>query len=298
MITIKQLTYALAVEKTLHFRKAAEACNVSQSAFSTALSEMEKQLGFQVFERDNKKVLVTPLGKEMLNKAKAIKIQLDDLHLLGDMASEPLSSQLSIGVIPTISSFLFPLVLPNLQKNYPKLQINILEEQSHVLVDKVRQGDIDTAILALPFNTEGLLSFQFWQENFYWVVHKDHPLIQKQQVKVSEINLTELMLLSDGHCLKDHALSVCHLNEPLYKGVNATSLNTLVQLVSNKIGTTLVPEMALEQLVYINPNLKAICLDEQGPHREIVIIVRPNYPLLSNIELLINNLKEALNNKS
>ncbi len=289
MITFKQLSYALAVEQTLNFRKAADNCNISQSAFSTAIAEMEKQLGFQVFERNNKQVLITTLGREVLNQAKLIKLQIDDLQRLGNLHQQPLTTPLSIGMIPTIGPYLLPIILPSLQTRYPELALSIFEEQSHILVDKVKQGELDTAILALPFEIEGLLAFKFWQENFYWITHIDDKLASHTTIKADEIETKKLMLLNEGHCLKDHALAVCHLNAPPTSAhsLSATSLATLVQLVAGKMGSTLVPEIALSQLVDNNPMLIKIPLAETGPHRELVFIVRPNYPATHNIELLI-----------
>ncbi|MEM7016004.1 MAG: LysR substrate-binding domain-containing protein [Pseudomonadota bacterium] len=292
---MRQLNYALAVEKTLHFKKAAEACAISQSALSTALTEMEKQLGFQVFERDNKKVLITPLGKEVLAKAQAIKLQMDDLYKLADAQKSPLSYPMSIGIIPTIGPYLLPIILPALNKHYPGLQLNIVEEQSHVLLDKVRRGDIDTAILALPYDCEGLLSFSFWQEDFYWVAHQAHSDTQRQEITADELDYAELMLLEDGHCLKDHISAVCRLSEGGTHSLSATSLSTLVHLVAGKIGTTLVPEIALDQLVSHNALLSKVHLNEPGPHRELAFIVRPNYSALNNIEHLIKLFKNELN---
>ncbi|NNG12062.1 MAG: LysR family transcriptional regulator, partial [Halobacteria archaeon] len=130
MISLKQIHYALAVERHLHFRKAAEECNISQSALSTALSEMEKQLGFQIFERDSRKVLVTPLGKQVLQRARSIELQMQDLNKLAESQREPLSTPLSLGVIPTIGPYLLPRVLPALENQYPHLQLHILEDQS------------------------------------------------------------------------------------------------------------------------------------------------------------------------
>ena len=150
MISIKQLTYALAVEKTLHFKKAAELSNISQSALSTALHELEKQLGLQIFERDNKKVLVTPVGKRVLEKARDIMLQVEDLQHLADSQRAPLSFPMTIGAIPTICPYLLPRIFPLLNQRYPDGHLNIVEEQSHVLVDMVARGEIDTAILALP----------------------------------------------------------------------------------------------------------------------------------------------------
>ena len=163
MISTKQLLYALAVEKHLHFRKAAQQCNISQSALSTALHELESQLGLQIFERDNRKVLVTPLGREVLARARSIIVQVEELERLADSQKQPLSFPMSVGVIPTIAPYLLPRILPAINREYPQSQLNIVEEQSHVLVDMVRTGAIDTAILALPFDCEGLLSMEFWQ---------------------------------------------------------------------------------------------------------------------------------------
>ena len=150
MISTKQLIYALAVEKNLHFKSAAEQCHISQSALSTALNELEKQLGLKIFERDNKKVLVTPVGREILDRARSIITQVDDLQHLADSQKPPLSFPVTVGVIPTIAPFLLPKLLPLINSRYPTAQLNIIEDQSHVLVEKVKSGEIDTAILALP----------------------------------------------------------------------------------------------------------------------------------------------------
>lgn len=294
MISLKQLNYALAIEKHLHFKRASEACSVSQSALSTALNELEKQLGFQIFERDNKKVLVTPIGRQVLIKAQSIKLQLDDLYKLADAQRNELSYPMSIGIIPTIAPYLLPIVLPELTKQYPQLELRIIEEQSHVLVDKVRRGEIDTAILALPYACDGLLTFEFWEENFYWITHRDEMQSGCTEITADELEQSKLMLLQDGHCLKDQALSVCKFPSDAQHSVGATSLNTLIQLVAGKLGTTLVPEMALEQLVENNPLLRHVQLSEPGPHRRIAFIVRPNYSGVDNIELLMAQFRHSL----
>jgi len=294
MISLKQLTYALAVEKHLHFKRAAESCSVSQSALSTALNELEKQLGLQIFERDNKKVLVTPIGRQVLKKAQRIKLQLDDLYKLADAQRSELSYPMSIGIIPTIAPYLLPIVLPELTRQYPQLELNIVEEQSHILVDKVRRGEIDTAILALPFACDGLLTFEFWQEDFYWITHRDEMQPDCTEITADKLEQSKLMLLQDGHCLKDQALSACKLPNDAQHSVDATSLNTLIQLVASKLGTTLVPEMALAQLIENNSFLSQAHLNEPGPHRRIAFIVRPNYAGVNNIERLMAQFKGSL----
>ena len=298
MITLKQLHYALAVEKTLHFKKAAEACNVSQSALSTAITELEKQLGVTIFERNNKQVLVTHHGFLLLNKAKKIKIEVDELIQVSQTNKKPFFNSMTIGVIPTIGPYLLPKVLPDLRKKYSKFKLKIIEEQSHVLVDMVRNGDIDAAILALPYNIEGLMQFDFWQEDFYWVSHKDECSSQIQEISSEELEIEKLMLLKDGHCLKDHALAACSLQNKIQNSdFDSASLHTLIQMVAGKLGSTLVPQMALDQLIYNESELRAIHLNEPGPHRTISLIIRPNYVRVNEITLLKELFNKQLTEK-
>ncbi len=287
MITIKQLQYALAVEKTLHFKKAAEQCNISQSALSTALSELEKQLGTQLFERDNKRVLITPIGKEILSRARTIMLELQALDDLVDSQKQPLSYPITVGVIPTIAPFLLPKLLPEIQQHYPDAKLTIVEEQSAELINRVKEGEIDTAILALPYELDGLLALEFWEEDFYWLTPAASELSNLSEITSEQMNTGKLMLLKDGHCLKDHIIDACHFRpEQAEHGFGATSLTTLVHLVQASMGTTLIPAMALESLVKGNDLIKAVHLSEPGPHRRIAFILRPNYTRYSSIEAL------------
>ncbi|WP_448248017.1 LysR substrate-binding domain-containing protein [Thalassotalea agariperforans] len=287
MISFKQLHYALAIEKTLHFKKASEACNVSQSALSTAINELEKQLGTTIFERNNKQVLVTNNGQKILDKAKKIKLELDELIQISQVNKAPFTSSMTIGVIPTIGPYLLPKVLPEVRKQYPHFQLRIMEEQSHDLIDMVKNGDIDAAILALPYPIEGLMSFEFWHEDFYLVCHQDHCPNKLQEITSEELEIEKLMLLKEGHCLKDHALAACRLqNKKQDADFNSASLHTLIQMVAGKLGTTLVPQMALDQLIYNDSELSAIHLNEPGPHRTIAFVIRPNYVRTNELTLL------------
>lgn len=294
MISLKQIHYALAVERTLHFKKAAEECNISQSALSTALSEMEKQLGFQVFERDNRKVLVTPLGRQVLERARAIELMMEDLAKLADSRKEPLSTPLALGVIPTIAPYLLPRVLPPLRERYPDLNLEVVEDQSAEVLDQLRRGALDAAIIALPYDCEGLLTFRFWQEDLFWITRSDDPMAGLERIGAEELRQSHLMLLKDGHCLTDHALAACRLEDLSSHSFRASSLATLIPLVSAGLGTTLVPGIALEQLVEGDSQLAAVPLSEQGPHRELAVAVRPNYPGVANIEALLALFREVL----
>jgi len=298
MISLKQLHYALAIEKTLHFKKAAEACNVSQSALSTAINELEKQLDVTIFERNNKQVLITNDGQLILNKAKKVKLELDELLLIPQLSKQHFSAPMSIGVIPTIGPYLLPKVLPEVRTQYPDFKLKIIEEQSHTLVEMVRSGEIDAAILALPYPIEGLMSFDFWQEDFYWVCHKDECPSKIQEITSEELEIEKLMLLKDGHCLKDHALAACSLqNKKQDSDFDSASLHTLIQMVAGKLGTTLVPQMALDQLTYNESELRAIHLNEPGPHRTIALVIRPNYVRTKELTLLQGIFTEQLSKK-
>ena len=296
MLTFKQIDYALAVGKNLHFKKAADECYVSPSTLSNAITELETQLGVKIFERNNKKVIVTSLGHEILSKAKKIKLEVKNIHELAQHNVDGLSSSLSIGIIPTISPYFLPLVLPKIQKEFSNLQLKIEEGQSQILTNRVKEGDLDMAILALPYDLQDLMSFKFWEEDFFWVSHSQNKNAGKSEIKASELEHSELMLLEDGHCLKDHILDACNIDSSSQYSLKASSLNTLIQLVKGKMGTTLVPKMALKELVVNKKDLSISHLDEPGPHREIALITRPNYAGMENVKMLVdffgNSLKE------
>ena len=296
MLTFKQIDYALAVGKNLHFKKAADECYVSPSTLSNAITELETQLGVKIFERNNKKVIVTSLGHEILSKAKKIKLEVKNIHELAQHNVDGLSSSLSIGIIPTISPYFLPLVLPKIQKEFSNLQLKIEEGQSQILTNRVKEGDLDMAILALPYDLQDLMSFKFWQEDFFWVSHSQNKNAGKSEIRASELEHSELMLLEDGHCLKDHILDACNIDSSSQYSLKASSLNTLIQLVKGKMGTTLVPKMALKELVGNKKDLSISHLDEPGPHREIALIIRPNYAGMESVKILIdffgNSLKE------
>lgn len=286
MITLKQIHYALTIEKELHFKKAADACYVSPSTLSNAISEMEAQLGIQIFERTSKKVIVTSLGKEILKKARTIKMEIGDINQLSEDQKNPLSMPITLGIIPTVGPYFIPLVLPSLKKKFPNLKLKIIEAQSSVLVSKVNNGEIDMAILAMPYKLDGLLSFKFWEENFYYISYKGKQEIDKDKIKAKEIDQSDLMLLNDDHCLKNHVLAACKIDSDKQYSIEASSLTTLTQLVAGNMGSTLVPHMAIKQLVNSNSSISKALLDEPGPHRELVIIIRPSYSGLKNVKLL------------
>ncbi|WP_315040656.1 hydrogen peroxide-inducible genes activator [Faucicola mancuniensis] len=296
MITLRQLEFALAVAKYKHFKRAAEECNISQSALSLGIAELEKQLDTQVFERNNKQVLITPIGEEILERAKRIFSEVNDLITRAQTHQMPLAYPMTIGIIPTIAPFLLPKVLPSLREQFPNVQLSIVEEQTERLIEKVRYGTIDTAIIALPYNTDGLLAFEFWQENFLAIFSANDSHANQSSINADDLLDSNLMLLGEGHCLTDHALSVCHLDKQKVKNsFSEANLTTLVQMALSGMGTTLVPQMAETQIRQQNPNIITIPLAEAGPHRRLAFITRLNYARVDDVNLLGKIFADTLN---
>jgi LysR family hydrogen peroxide-inducible transcriptional activator len=300
MLTLKQIKYAIAVEKNLHFKKAADECFISPSTLSNAITELESYLGVKIFERNNKKVILTSIGKEILAKAKKIKLEINSINELAQHSSGFLGSSISLGIIPTISPYFLPLILPKLRKKFSNLKFKIEEGQSQILLDKVNEGDLDMAILALPYDTKDLATFKFWEEDLFWVSNAQDNNIGKAEIKASELENADLLLLEDGHCLKDHILGACNFSSSSRYSLKASSLNTIIQLVKGRMGTTLIPKMALKELIGNKKNLSIAHLNEPGPHREIALVTRPDYAGMDSMNLLINFFKQCLkkSNKS
>ncbi len=296
MITLKQINYAIAVAETLHFKKAAEKCFVSPSTLSNAITEMESQLGINIFERDNKKVIVTNLGQSIIEKAKNIKNEIENINKLSELNSKLFSNSISLGIIPTIGPFLLPVLLPRIKKDFPNLNLNIFEAQTDVLLKKISSGEIEMAIMALPFQTSGYRVNKFWNENFFWITKKEDPRAVGTSIKARDLDLSELIMLEEGNCLKDHILNACKIKNTSKITFNASTLSTSIELVKGGIGTTLVPEMAVTKLITDNPELSKLKLDEKGPHREIALISRKNYAGDREIKHLVKLFSEELRN--
>lgn len=295
MITLRQLEFALAVAKHRHFKRAAEECNISQSALSLGIAELEKQLDTQIFERNNKQVLITPIGEDILERAQRIFSEINDLTTRAQSHQTPLAYPMTVGIIPTIAPYLLPKVLPVVKQQYPNFRMTIVENQTERLLEQVRYGHIDTAIIALPYPVEGLHSFEFWSEDFYAVFPSNDPHANLKTINADELATANLMLLGEGHCLTDQALSVCHFDKDAMKSnFSDASLNTLIQMALANMGTTLVPQMALSQLHLQNRDVKAVPLAEEGPHRRIAFVTRLNYARVDDVNLLGKVFKQAL----
>ena len=294
--TLRQLRYLTAVVSLKHFGRAADQCFVTQSTLSAGIQDLEKLLGAKLLERTNRKVLVTALGAEVCRRAQQILSLSADLVDVAQSEKNPLSGRIRIGVIPSVSPFLLPKALPNIRKQLPQIELLLIEEQSDRLVKQLNEGEIDLAILAFPFDIGRLEHSIFASESFWVAMPKDHPLTATTGVDASELPIDDLLLLTEGHCLRDHALTACDLPATRHRtSMQGTSLYTLVEMVAGGLGITLIPEMAIksEMVTHADITLRPLIAKEK-PTREIGLVWRSSYRATSAIDLLCEHFTSAL----
>jgi LysR family hydrogen peroxide-inducible transcriptional activator len=244
--TLKQLRYLTALAEHQHFGIAASACHVSQSTLSAGIQELESLLDAALVERANKQAILTPLGEEIVTRAHAILLEVGDIMSLCESAAEPFSGKLRLGVIPTIAPFMLPDLFKQLRQSHPQLQLYIREDLSDRLVAALQQGELDVLLLALPFPADNVKTMSLFRDPFLLACPPSHALAQLESLSTEDLRDQPLLLLEDGHCLREHALEACKLRDSdISVPYQATSLNTIVQMVANGIGLTLLPQMAV-----------------------------------------------------
>ena len=291
--TLRQLQYLLQLHETMNFSRAAELCHVTQPTLSAAIQEMENLLGLPVLDRSRRKhVVFTAFGLEVIETAKKI---MPHLYALSDKAkqmSQPLSGPMRLGLIPTIAPYLLPKILPVIQKKFLDIDFHITEDLTDNLVEKLQNGKIDVAILAFPYDTPGLSQSIFFEEPFYCAGTADS--FKKQKITLKDLEEKNILLLEDGHCLRDHALSACKLVDiHNTKTLSATSLQTLVQMVAQGYGITLLPEMFTKQGL-LPKNVKAFPFQKPVPTRKIGAAWRTKDPLEADILEITGEMKRVL----
>jgi LysR family hydrogen peroxide-inducible transcriptional activator len=243
--TVKQLRYFVALEEHQHFGKAAEACFVSQSAFSVAIRELESGLGVRLVDRTNRKVTVSQLGREVATQA---RLCIRDMEALVEVARgnrEALAGPLRLGVIPTIAPFLLPRVLPALRKAHPRLQLLLREETTRRIYDQLMDGQLDLILLALPYELRNVELMPLFKDRFQLACRAGTKLVDPENYRFNRLNAESVLLLEDGHCLRDHAISACRIRKlDKISRFSASSLLTLVEMVDADLGITYLPEMA------------------------------------------------------
>lgn len=295
--TLRQLQYLTAVVDEKHFGHAAEKCFVTQSTLSAGIQDLEELLEVSLLERTNRKVLPTAIGEEIAGRALQILSLSEDLVDLAQSERNPLSGRIQVGIIPTISPFLLPKVLPTVRQQLPDLEIVLIEDQSERLLDKLEAGNIDVAVLAFPFNIRGLTHRIFAREPFWVAVPKQHRLAQRRVLKASELPTNELLLLAEGHCMREHALSACQLPASAQRrSVQATSLYTLIEMVASGLGITLIPDMAINSDMVSHSDISLVPLENKDDQatREIGLVWRPSFRRTQTLEQLAQTVSDAL----
>lgn len=253
----RQLQYFVALVDAGHFGRAASACFVSQSAFSHAIQQLESSLDTQLVDRTNRRVTITAMGQEVATLARLVLRDLDDLVEVATGGGEPLGGELRLGVIPTIAPFLLPRVLPKLRRQYPELRLFLTEDQTGRLYDRLMDGELDLLLLALPWEMRGVEQKILFEDAFHLACREGTQRVDPQNYRFSRLDADSILLLEDGHCLREHALAACKIqNLQKVQRFAASSLLTLVEMVDADLGITFLPEMSRESSLLKNTKVR------------------------------------------
>ncbi len=287
-MNLRDLKYLVALADHKHFGRAAAACFVSQPTLSTQIKKLEDELGVPLVERAPRKVMLTPAGREAATRARGIVAEIEQMKEAARRSQDPEAGTVRLGIFPTLGPYLLPHVIPSIRQRFPQLELLLVEEKSDLLLTQLREGKLDAAILALPLHDDQLQTEFLFEEPFVLAVPEEHPLARRDALDVAELHDLRLLLLEDGHCLRDQALDVCHLAGTSEKsGFQATSLETLRQMVAANVGVTLLPMLAVKPPVAPSPNLRLLDFrDRPRPSRRIAMVWRRSSAMGAFLEQL------------
>ena len=245
-MNLRDLKYIVEVARERNFARASAKVFVSQPALSMQIKKLEETLGVEIFERDKQNFLITPVGAEIIKKAEIILQESEEIKMIAKNSKDPHKGEIRIGAFPTVASYFLPNFVKNIHKKFPHLKIFLIEAKSAELITKLKSGEIDFCLLAMPIKDDNLIGEKIFSEKFLLATPKGHPLSKKSKIQIKELKKQELMLLEDGHCLRDQALEICSMVRAYEnQDFRATSLETLRQMVANGTGITLIPEIAV-----------------------------------------------------
>jgi LysR family hydrogen peroxide-inducible transcriptional activator len=291
--TLRQLQYVVAVAETLSFRKAAERCHVSQPSLSAQIAQLEDVLGVRLFERDRRRVLLTTVGKELIERARRLLVETDALEEAARRAGDPLSGALRLGVIPTVSPYLLPTAAPVLRKAYPRLTVQWREDKTETLARELERGSLEGALLALEAELGDVESAVVAEDPFVLVTPRDHPLgASKEPATPSELRGEDVLLLDEGHCFRAQALALCSKARAHELEFRATSLTTLTQMIASGAGVTLLPQLAVPTEVQ-RSQLRVRPFTAPVPKRTIALVWRRRSPLAEALKQVAATLRSA-----
>jgi len=283
-MNLRDLEYLVAVADRKHFGKAAEHCHVSQPTLSMQLKKLEEYLGVQLFERTNKHVMITEAGEKIAERARQILRNAEEIKEIGKTAQDCYAGDFRLGAFPTLAPYFLPLAVPKITKKFPKLKLLLIEEKTEQLLDGLKAGSMDAALIALPIKDDDLESAPLFNDPFFLAVPLGHPLAKRKSINQNEIKGEHLLLLEDGHCLRSQALEVCSMiGASEQQDFRATSLETLRQMVASGIGITLIPKLAMKK----NDGIAYIPFAKSAPSRTIGLVWRKTSARKSCIEAMI-----------
>ena len=272
--TIKQLQYFLALADTEHFGRAAERCFVSQSAFSNAIKELETTLDAELVDRTNRSVTITATGQQVAVQARLVMQDIESLVESARGHKEPLTGELRLGVIPTIAPFLLPESLPRLRKEYPDLRLLLSEDQTQRIYGRLMEGELDVLLMALPWPMQGVVEMPLFDDPFCLACHENTKLVDPANYRFNRLDADSILLLEDGHCLRDHALAACRIrNTQKVARFGASSLLTLIEMVDADLGITFLPEMSRDSSLLGNTQVRLHPMSEAS-YRTIGLVWR------------------------
>lgn len=273
--TLRQLAYLVELAERLNFRVAAEAQFVTQSTLSAGIKELETVLGVQLVERDNRNVRLTAVGEDVAARARELLAAATDLAEAARSATRPLCGPLRFGTIPTIAPYLLPSVLPALRRAYPELKLYLREDLTDRLLERLRAGGLDVALIALPFETGDLYVRELFEDDFSFVAREGDPAVGKKDVALGRVDRGDMLLLEEGHCLRDHVIAACGPRRGGWESrVEATSLTTLIQMVEGGLGVTLLPAITLDAGILKGTGLVARPFARPAPSRTLALVAR------------------------
>lgn len=266
-MNLRDLRYLVAVAEQRHFGRAAEACFVSQPTLSTQLKKLEEFLGVTLVERNNRQVMLTPVGESIVAQAQRVLRESNQLVGIAEAHRDPYGGDFRLGIIPTIAPYLLPKILTPLRKAFPDLRLQLTESQTAVLTQMLKGGELDAVILALPMEDDHITEALLYREPFYMAVSRQHAHAKRKSVGLSDLDGEDVLLLEDGHCLRDQALAVCNSHNAVENtNFRATSIETLRQMVAANVGITLMPELAMTAR---GSGIKYIPFKGKAPAREV-----------------------------
>ena len=274
-MNLRDLKYLVALADHRHFGRAAEASFVSQPTLSTQIRKLEEELGVALVERAPRRVMLTPVGVDIAERARKVIADVEQMGEIARRSMDPEAGTVRLGLFPTLAPYLLPHALPGIRRKFPRLELLLVEEKTDQVLARLRDGRLDAGILALPLHDEQLHLEPLFDEPFVLAVPRAHALASRASVPVSELDDRHLLLLEEGHCLRDQALEVCRLaGADERDGFRATSLETLRQMVAAGVGITLLPVLAVQPPVPPSPDIALVPFRRPAPHREIAMVWR------------------------